>query len=146
MTSSSPIAALYFQRAAGLIAQSTLLVSGTVLFAFGMLELFNVIALIALAIVWLVQRPATTRLLAAVHFHQHKVGDLVRATGHRMDTAGTTTMTETVFTSLWAFRARARARKALSIPGDRFDMTFSVITTLVWLSYFGFISSVLAGG
>lgn len=142
---SSPAIRLYFLRAAGLFAQGSLLVAATILFAFGMLDLFTVLAYVALALVWIAQQPATTRIIAGIQFHEHSIGGRVSPSGRLLDAGERDGITEKKFTSLRSFRARARARKALTLPTDRFDLTFSVATTLVWLSYFGFISSVLAG-
>ena len=143
MTSS--VLRLYFIRLTGLLAQGALLISATVLFAFGMLELFNVLAFIGVALIWLMLRPAAARAFAAVQYEQHDLGEHVDVKGRLVEDTGAAPVTLDEFTRLWAVRARARARKALSLPRDRFDVTSAAVTTLVWFSYFGFISSVLAG-
>lgn len=135
---------LYFLRLTGLLAQGFLLTAGTVLFAFGMLDLFTVVGILALALAWFVLRPASARALAAVQFDEYVVGEHADATGRLTAYTGASRMVLGEFTAPRAFRARARARKALAIPRDRFDIIQAVATTLLWLSYLGFIGTVFA--
>lgn len=135
---------LYFLRVTSLLSQGALLIAATVLFAFGMLDLFNVIALIALALIWVLLRPAATKEARGIEYEQHDLGNHVDSTGRALNT-GTTGITLERYLSIRGLRARARTRKVLGFRADRFDLAFAVVTTLVWLSYFGFISSVIAG-
>lgn len=136
---------LYFLRLSALLTQSALLIAGTVLFAFGMLDLFNVLAVIAVALAWLIFCPATVRALARVQHPLHELATHVDAAGRPLTSGSTHGVTVEQFSALRAFRARSRARRTLLIPRDRFDMALATTTTLVWLSYFGFIGTVLAG-
>lgn len=136
---------LYFLRLAGLLAQSTLLIVGTVLFAFGMLDLFNVLALLGLGLAWGVIRPSTVREVRTLEYVEHDLSSAVDNNGRRLEVKGADGITLERYLSLGGFRARTRVRKELSLRRDRFDITLAVLTTLVWLSYFGFISSVIAG-
>lgn len=128
-------------RLTGILSQGFLLVAATVLFGFGMLEVFNTLAAIALTLTWVVLRPETARALAATEFTSFDLARRVRADG----TAGNG-LTEEQYTRLRAFRTRRRVRRSISLPRDRFDVTHAVITTLVWLSYISFLSSVMARG
>lgn len=136
---------LYFLRLIALLAQSALLIAGTVLFAFGMLDLFTVLAALALLVTWAVLHPAASRARSALEYDQHRIGENVDDAGRAREGAGRTGITLARYTSIRGVFARVRARKALAIRADRFDLAFAVLTTLVWLSYFGFIGSVLSG-
>lgn len=144
MTSST--ARLLFLRLTGILAQGFLLTAGTLLFAFGMLELFNLLAAVAVAIAWFTLPPAVARARAAAEYAEHGLGSRVDATGAPVVGKHAVGITEAEYTRLRALRTRSRIRMALSIPRDRFDLAQVIVTSTVWVAYLGFIGSVIAGG
>lgn len=134
---------LLFLRFTGLLANGFLLTAGTVLFAFGMLEVFQMVAGIALVITWLFVRPATARLVAADEYDSYRMGEKVTPTGAECE--GTEAgITVERYTRLRAALVRSRIRRRLDVRRDRFDGAQAILTTLVWMSYLGFLSSVIA--
>lgn len=145
MTSPSRTIHLYFLRSAGLFAQGALLIAATILFAFGMLDLFTVLAAVALVLTWVVVRPAATRAAMRMEFSESTMATLLNERGERSTKNSEARMTWDRYISWKGRRARARARKEYGIEPDRFDTVNAVVTSVVWVAYFVFISSVLAG-
>lgn len=140
MTSST--ARLLLLRLVGVLAQGFLLVAGTILFVFGMLDLFVPLAFIALALAWAVFRPATARALARSEYDEHGLSAL--NTHGVFGPKSQDRLHVEAYARLRDFRLRRRARRELTIPRDRFDTTAAVVTTIVWLSYASFTVSVAA--
>lgn len=134
---------LYVLRLTGVLAQGALLCAGTVLFAFGLLDLFGVLALVALIVAWVLVLPASIRARALAEYAEYNLGAHIDGNGNtRERRPGDVGVTRTQYARLRATRVRKHARKALSIPGDRFDLTAALLTTVVWASYLVFLSSV----
>ena len=121
---------LLFLRLSGILVQGFLLVAATVLFVFGMLEVFQILALLALATTWLGFRPPTARALARHEYTAHDV----KSSGDGITAAQ--------YASLRAILTRFHLRRRLHITRDRFDGAQAILTTLVWAAYLGFYSSV----
>lgn len=142
----SATARLLFLRLAGILTQGFLLTAATVLFAFGMLELFQVLALLVFALTWLVLRPAAAHALARSEYAEHGLARAVDAAGAPLANAKATGITEAQYASLRAILVRRRVRKSVGVPRDRFDSAQAILTTLAWLAYLGFYSSVAVAG
>ncbi|SDH37581.1 hypothetical protein [Microbacterium sp. 77mftsu3.1] len=139
MTSST--ARLLLLRLVGVLAQGFLLVAGTILFVFGMLDLFVPLAFIALALAWAVFRPATARALARSEYDEHRLIDL---DPEGSPARGAERLNSEQYARLRSASLRRRVRRDRSLPRDRFDTTAAVATTIVWLSYASFTASVAA--
>lgn len=130
-------------RLTGLLTQGFLLIAGTVLFVFGVLELFSTVTLLALALVWVVYF-AVVRARAAHEHVEHRLDSLVTAQGEVRESKAAAGVTAAQYTRLRAVRLRRMARKALELRVDRFDIVQAVLTTLVWLSFLSYMGSVVA--
>jgi hypothetical protein len=135
---------LLFLRLAGLLAQGFLLVASAVLFAFGLLELYTALAILAFALAC-VTRLAASRARALYEHAERELGKAVDARGRAIEHKGTAGITGPAYARLSAFLTRFRVRRALGLPRDRFDTVQLVVSTLVWLSFLTFFASVSAG-
>ena len=135
-------ARLLFLRLSGIFTQGALLIAATVLFAFGMLELFQTLACLALIIAWAISLPAAVRARARDEYIRHDLGHTVDERGDLKDSRAHVSLLEPQYTRLRAVSVRRRTRKTLNLTRDRFDLTAAAVASLVWLSYLGFLSSV----
>lgn len=132
---------LLFVRLAGILTQGFLLVAATVLFAFGMLELFQSLSLGAVVLAWLLFLPAASGAFAAHEFEHNTLSEKLDARGVPA-LAGSVALTAERYTRLRSFLVRARARKHLSLPRSRWDLSQAIVTTATWSSFLVFVASV----
>lgn len=132
---------LLFLRAVAVFSNAALLVLGTILYVFGMFELFGTTAFIALLLAWAVLYAGSRRLFAR---HQHgsaELDKLLGVDGRVKADRRSEGLSEDAFVKLTAFRVRHRARREAELRGSGFDIVLAITTSALWLLMVTYLAS-----
>jgi len=125
---------LTLTRLSAVLAHGFLLVVGVIILAFGIVDLFTMLALLSAVLTWLVLLPASRKAYAAHEYEEHR---LDKRAVRRVGTA-----------EGWArhrnARNRARDRRDLHLPKSHFDHVLAAFSTVVWALFYLFIANAAA--